>query len=216
MKGNNFTFYKLLIYPSKQKIMKSAHTFSILFWINKSKTKDGKAPIYARITVEGKRSEISLKRSIESDNWNAEKGLVKGNKEDSRMINSYIGEVRNQLFESYQNLQKQKKFITAELIKANYLGSGDNEHTLIRVFEDHNANHNGNLSANSIRNYKNTLNYVKLYLKEIMFTSDCYLSQLNYKWLVDFEVFLKNRHPYEHRRPCLQNSAMKSVGRIFT
>lgn len=42
--------------------MGTSRTFSILFWLNLAKEKDGFAPIYARITVDGKRAEISLKR----------------------------------------------------------------------------------------------------------------------------------------------------------
>jgi integrase/recombinase XerD len=36
-----------------------AQSFSILFWIEKSRIKNGKASIIARITVNGKRAEIS-------------------------------------------------------------------------------------------------------------------------------------------------------------
>ena len=40
-------------------------TFNILFFIKKSKLlRNGQAPIYLRITINGKRSEISIKRSI--------------------------------------------------------------------------------------------------------------------------------------------------------
>ena len=38
--------------------MGSSRTFSIHFWLNTAKCKDGFAPIYARVTVDGKRAEI--------------------------------------------------------------------------------------------------------------------------------------------------------------
>ncbi len=41
------------------------YTFSILFYIKKTKLmKTGEAPVYLRITVNGLRSELSIKRSI--------------------------------------------------------------------------------------------------------------------------------------------------------
>jgi hypothetical protein len=58
----------------------SVTTFSILFWINQSKSRNGLAPIYARITVGGKRVEISLKRSISYEAWDNAKGRAKGTK----------------------------------------------------------------------------------------------------------------------------------------
>ncbi len=42
--------------------MQTSKTFSIHFWLKMTKRKGDLAPIYARITVNGKRSEISLKR----------------------------------------------------------------------------------------------------------------------------------------------------------
>ncbi len=42
--------------------MQTSKTFSIHFWLNTAKKKNGIAPVYARVTVNGKRAEISLKR----------------------------------------------------------------------------------------------------------------------------------------------------------
>jgi len=61
--------------------MKTVHTFTILFWIRRKKIQDGKAPVYARVTNDGKRSENSNKRSVEPDRWDPKKGLAKGTKE---------------------------------------------------------------------------------------------------------------------------------------
>ena len=44
--------------------MQTSKTFNIHFWLSVAKKKDELAPIYARITVDGKRAEISLKRFI--------------------------------------------------------------------------------------------------------------------------------------------------------
>ena len=41
-------------------------TFGLLFYLKKSKVDaQGKCPIYLRITIDGKRTEISTKRTIE-------------------------------------------------------------------------------------------------------------------------------------------------------
>jgi len=60
------------------------NTFGVAFYLKKQKTTQaGKSPIYARITVNGKRIEISVKRSIEENNWNATKGMAKGSREET-------------------------------------------------------------------------------------------------------------------------------------
>lgn len=60
--------------------MKTQHcTFGVIFYLKKQKTTaQGKAPIYARVTVNGKRTEISVKRSVAVSGWDAKKGLAKG------------------------------------------------------------------------------------------------------------------------------------------
>ena len=49
--------------------MQTSKTFSLHFWINSAKIKGKKAPIYARITINGERIEISLKRNVEVTYW---------------------------------------------------------------------------------------------------------------------------------------------------
>ena len=51
--------------------MRTSSTFAILFWIYTSRAIDSKAKIYVRITLNGKRVNISLKEKIDIDSWNA-------------------------------------------------------------------------------------------------------------------------------------------------
>jgi hypothetical protein len=44
--------------------MQTSKTFSIHFWLKMDKKKGNLAPNHVRITVNGKRAEISLKRNI--------------------------------------------------------------------------------------------------------------------------------------------------------
>ncbi len=53
----------LIQLPKKWLFMKNSNSFSILIWANKAKSDvNGLMPLYARVTVMGKRAEISLKR----------------------------------------------------------------------------------------------------------------------------------------------------------
>ncbi len=54
------------------------HTHSVIFWINRAKAnKTGQMPIYARLTVSGKRAEIDTGRYTESERWNVKEGNMK-------------------------------------------------------------------------------------------------------------------------------------------
>ncbi|WP_417887072.1 Arm DNA-binding domain-containing protein [Zunongwangia sp.] len=58
--------------------MKNAVSFGIRFIPKSSKTKNGFAPLYIRITVNGERIELSLKRRITLNLWNEKRSLLKG------------------------------------------------------------------------------------------------------------------------------------------
>jgi integrase/recombinase XerD len=49
--------------------MKHAQTFSILIWLNKARGSAGQNALFARVTVNGKRSEISLRRGVHKSKW---------------------------------------------------------------------------------------------------------------------------------------------------
>lgn len=52
-------------------------TFTVNFHLKKAGEKDGKMPIYARITVNGKRIELSARNLIEPFHWNEKRGAAK-------------------------------------------------------------------------------------------------------------------------------------------
>jgi hypothetical protein len=70
--------------------MSPSSTFSILIWINSSRAKNNSAELYARITVNSKRANISLKKKIDINTWDKAKSRVKGNSQEARIINQYI------------------------------------------------------------------------------------------------------------------------------
>jgi Arm DNA-binding domain len=93
------------------------------FQLKKTKADEqGKAPIYARITVNGLRTEFSIKRSINPDKWLSNAGVIKGTAEESKSINTFLASVRVKLNEHYRLLIEGNKSITPERIKNAYLG----------------------------------------------------------------------------------------------
>ena len=61
--------------------MRNENTFGIHFILRMNKEKNGKAPLYARITANSSRIEVSLKILVDILDWNASKGLAKSKNE---------------------------------------------------------------------------------------------------------------------------------------
>lgn len=67
--------------------MESTHTFGIDLLIRKCKHNKKQAFIYARITVDEERAEISTKEKIDVAAWDANKEIVKGKTIEVKEIN---------------------------------------------------------------------------------------------------------------------------------
>ena len=94
-------------------------SFSLLFWINKSKiNKSGEVPIYARITINGKRAEIATGEKINPDRWSTKSGNVKGNREDARTINAALDQIKVKIRGIYNLFVEEGKAVSASLIRA--------------------------------------------------------------------------------------------------
>jgi hypothetical protein len=79
--------------------MKSNNTFSIIFIIRLNKKDKSFALLYARILANGERTEISLKETIKTDEWDAPREMLKRKSPQAKAINKYIEDVRYRLKE---------------------------------------------------------------------------------------------------------------------
>ncbi len=194
--------------------MKTSHTFSILFWINASRSTDGNAELFARITVNGKRANIGLKRKIRTNQWDTKTKKVIGNSDKVKQINHLIIQVQSKLYDIYQELKYKDELITAQLIKAKFNGQDDNSKTLQEILEYHNKKIEKTLAPGTIRNFGITENYINRFLKKKLRTDDVYLKQLNYKFISDFETFLIGYYPKGHPKAMGNNTVMKHIQRL--
>jgi len=115
--------------------MRTQQTFSVLIWANKSKKNNDGLPLYARITVDGRRAEISLKKSVPESSWDPKTSKCSGNSEEIRVINNHIRQAESELFKIYSELQMFDNFITVDAIKNKYIGFDEVKKSLLEVFE---------------------------------------------------------------------------------
>ncbi|MDF9799070.1 integrase/recombinase XerD [Catalinimonas alkaloidigena] len=194
--------------------MRASNTFSILFFVKKHRISNGKVPIYLRITANGKRLDLSVKRRIDADKWDEARGVARGSRQEIKALNMYLDQVKNHLYECHHQLEKEKKLVTAEAIKHRYLGKDDRGKTLSELMEYHNEEMKDELAWGTQKNYFTTQKYVCEFLHKKLKTSNIFLEELNYKFVKDFEKYLKHRTPDGHQKPCGQNGAMKHIQRL--
>ena len=191
-----------------------SNTFSVTFFVKRAKEKSGKFPIYARITVNSKRADISIKREVEGQNWNSAKGMVKGIKDEIKALGSYLEQFRSMVVENYQQMVLERKMITCETVKNKVLGKEHYEHTLCTLIKYHNFQMPDVLTHGTMKNYYTTERYIKKFLREKLDTSDIFLAQLDYKFITDFEFFLRKNKLLEKQKQLENNGVMKHMERL--
>ena len=179
------------------------HSFSLLFWINKSKiNKNGDTPIYARVTVNGKRAEIATGEKINPERWAIKSGSVKGNREDARTINSALDRMKLKIKDVYHTLAEEEKSFTADVVKQIYLGKKQKERTVLEVFRQHNEQMRAQVgkeyALGTYKRYETSLMLTEEFLKGKYNRSDMKLSELRFSFITDYEFYLKTVRNNNH------------------
>jgi len=173
-----------------------SNTFSLLFYVKKSKMgSDNTAPIYLRITVNGKRAEVSTKRTVAPDKWNTGKGYVRGTTEDVKALNAYLDTLRSKVYEHHQQLLIRSKTITAQAIRNAYLGITERQHTLLEVFIDHNSKMQQLIgkqyAKGTYTKYQTSLMHTREFIKWKYKVSDVVITDVSYNFITEMDHYLR-------------------------
>jgi integrase/recombinase XerD len=148
--------------------MKTDQTFAIDFITLSRKGKKTLALLYARVTVNGERKEISLKEKIKSNDWDSAREMIRGNTIGVKKINHLIEDVRFRLKDKYRILSENQCSITADAIKEAYLGihaSQKSRHSLLELLKYHKKIEGDKLEPGTMKNYVATEEYCRRFIK---------------------------------------------------
>ena len=174
-------------------------TFSVLFYANKSKVKDGIVPVMGRITINGTQSQFSCKRSIPLSLWDAKGNCAKGRTRDALDLNRDLDNIKAQIIKHYQHLSDREAFVTAEMVRNSYQGFGSEYETLLRAFDKDCESLKRRVGKDrALGTYKlqvRSRNYVADFLQMNFRRTDISMQELTPDFIKEFAVYLANdRH----------------------
>ena len=184
------------------------HTISILFYTRKTSKANGAVlPIYLRITINGKRLEHSINRTIEVSKWSSKTGKMKGNHSEARSFNSSIDALKNKIYATERALLQEGKVITYEVFKDRWVGTDIKQCLILEVFKQHNEQVSQligkDYSAATLQRYKTSLEHTRNFIQWKYKAADLEITKLNYEFIDDYAFWLKTV------RKCNHNSTMK-------
>lgn len=184
-------------------------TYSLLFYVKKTKSNSKNATIYLRITIDGKRSEISTGKTIKTSDWNPKMGKVSGSSSYAKTLNAFLESLRTKMFESYNYLFNSRKEITPESLKNRFLGIDERKVTLLEVFKDHNSQMKELIGKGFAKGtwdrYETSLRHTQQFMRWKYNISDIYVTEISPAFISDYEFFLRTV------RNCANNSAVKYI-----
>jgi len=194
--------------------MGTTRTFSIHFWLNIAKRNGDSAPIYARVTVDGKRAEISLQRQTSVTLWDTKAKKTTSRTPEGKALNTYLDQVYAKLLQCHKQLSAEFELVTAKSIKARFVGHDERHKTLLELVAYHNQNMKGVLKPGTLKNYYTTENYIRRFLVKKKKTNDIYLKHLKYSFIIDFEQYLRKGPSLQNSNPLNNNGVMKHLERL--
>lgn len=103
--------------------------FCVLFFIKRSKLlKNEETPV--RVTYDHLYVKLQLKRSVKIPLWSQEKERATGKDRNSAELNHYIDALRVKFYQVYQDLELERKIISARAIVNRYQGKDETFKTL--------------------------------------------------------------------------------------
>ncbi len=183
---------------------------SILFYAKRAKASvNGLVPIYTRITINGKRIELSSNRFVELSKWSTEAGKMKGNSEEARSINSHLDMLKIQIIDMQMELVHKKIPVTAETLKSKILGVDERARMLIPIFQDHNNKIKElvgkEYAPGTLERYKTSLSHTIEFLQWKYKVSDIEINKIDHAFVTDYEFWLRSV------RNCANNTAVKYI-----
>lgn len=79
--------------------------FSLLFFLKRrGGYVGGDLQVYLRITVDGRRAELTIQRKCSPEKWNTKKGCMDGTKDSVKEFNSFLLAFRTKVYEIQRTL----------------------------------------------------------------------------------------------------------------
>ena len=186
-------------------------TLNISFTIRTNKARaNGEVPIYMRLNVDGKISEVSAGRTVDPSKWYSEHYRVRGRTPKAKSINRYLDTLEFQANQAHQQLLQEGADISSKAVKLRMKGQDREEESIavMDVFDQHNKKMKsliGNkYSESTYKKYRTAKKHMKAFLQEKYSDPSYLISDVDQDFLEEFAHYLMTKD-----NPCSNNSARK-------
>ena len=140
-------------------------TFSILFYIDRSKPSDeGLCLVRCRISCNGRTASFSTRQQTSPHDWLAKKGRVGSTSAVAQGVNHALSDIEQRLNALYERTLREERYITAEYLKEQYLLQDKPRQTFADIYSalcEEKAAHKSKATARGFRDsYKSFVRFL--------------------------------------------------------
>lgn len=167
-----------------------------IFYVKKGIEKpNGNLPLMCRITVDGEVKQFSCNMDVPLHLWDVKNNRASGKSAEAQKIYLAIDRIRVDVNRRYQELMQADGYVTATKLKNAYLGIGVKQETLLKLFEQHNAEFEKKIgysrAQGTFARYRTVCKHIREFLPSTYHREDIPLKELNLTFINDFEYFLR-------------------------
>ena len=183
---------------------------NVLVYMRKTNLKkNGKAALFLRVTINGKRWDSALNMGIDPKEWDAKKEKATGENRDSNLVNETVESAKYRVQKIKLSLENEGKLLTLDGIKAKFLDKDLNSRTLLDLFQKHNEESKQKIGVQiayaTYERYMTCYNHLKEFLKKEYKANDLPVYDINKRLYEKFELFLKKD------KKCAHNTSVKYI-----
>ncbi|MGW9685076.1 site-specific integrase [Flagellimonas sp. 2504JD1-5] len=172
--------------------------FSLLFYLrNNRMDSNGLIPIFMRVTVDGKRSEVSTGKKIKRSSWNPQAWRAKGYGQEAQEINGHLQQMESRTCRIQRQYIEEGKIYTAKLLSNTLLGKDEQPKLLLEIYRGHNNELRSNIgfgySHSAYMKHVRTCQHLGTYLEKEYGVSDIPVGLIDLMFIKRFERYLKDK-----------------------
>lgn len=172
-------------------------TFNVLFYIRKNEVrKDGKCGIMIRVTIDGDIKQFSSKLDVDPKLWLADVGKAKGKSNEILLLNSTLDNIKASLITHYKNLCHKYEYVTADQVKAAFLGIEEKSKTLMYfvdiILEQQKKMIGIEICDFTYYRYVRGKKKIVAFLENQFQLKDIPIKEVNHDFIRNYEIYLKH------------------------
>jgi len=216
--GCNFiiTFSAVAVTINKEVIMGTRNTFKVLFYIKKNAPlRNGNTPIMGRITINGQRTQLSTRLSVDPKLWNVNMGRVTGRRADAVRVNEQLSQIRYHIERCYNTLFYEHAQVTPQMVKEMYFGNDRRSEMLLAFFREHNEEFRRMVgtsrSKTTYYKYRSVYNHLENYISGKYERRDLSFRDLDREFLTGFHQYIAQECGHKKNTTWIYMIALKHI-----